>query len=133
MIGCAWAKAAEQLFTLDESSDEEAALARAQLQRIEAILFPAGVKDRNQENDVQIVYTAAKWNATLVTNDGGSKTQPGGILGNREALRGAVGVEIMSPAVAVSFVREKITERDQHNVKIAARVGSAPPDWTGQD
>ena len=46
-------------------------------------MFPNGAKDDNELNDVRIVCEAKKYEAILVTGDGGSKAQPGGILGNR--------------------------------------------------
>ncbi|AJY68674.1 hypothetical protein RW64_03205 [Geobacter sulfurreducens] len=47
---------------------------------LENILFPRGVKKQNESNDISILLLAKMANATLVTNDGGSKSQPGGIL-----------------------------------------------------
>ena len=37
-------------------------------------------------NDIEIVFNAAKYEGILVTADGGSRRQLGGILGNRAAL-----------------------------------------------
>ena len=66
-----------------------------------------------------------------VTRDGDSKRQPGGILGNRHKLRGLV--EILSPLEPVELVRAGITERDNHNRRVAAEFGVALPMWTGKD
>ncbi len=98
---------------------------------VESALFPDGAHDANQLNDVRIVCEAAKYEAILVTGDGGSKTQPGGILGNRHKLRDLV--KILSPDEAVDFVRQKIQERDEFNVRFVKEFGGELPPWTGRD
>jgi hypothetical protein len=99
--------------------------------KVETALFPEGARDYNQRNDVRIVCEAAKYEAILVTGDGGSKTQPGGIIGNRGKLRDVV--QVLSPDEAVAFVREKITERDEFNTQVAKKFGGELPPWTGAD
>ena len=94
-------------------------------------MFPDGVKDENQRNDVIIVCEAIKYNAILVTNDGGSKKQPGGILGNAHKLKNYV--QIMRDTEAVDFINSKITHRDEINRKVAEHTGEALPEWTGKD
>lgn len=103
----------------------------AMYQRVEAALFPGGAQNASQRNDVTIVCEAIKYNATLVTGDGASKTQPGGILGNREKLRDFV--RITSADEAVEFVRDKIKERDDFNRRVASECGGDLPEWTGKD
>jgi hypothetical protein len=51
---------------------------------IEGVLFPVGAKNENQKNDVRIVADAIHYAAIPVTQVGGSKSQPGVILGNWE-------------------------------------------------
>jgi hypothetical protein len=102
-----------------------------QYQQIEAAIFPDGSKDENQQNDIKIVFEAAKYAAILVTGDGGSKTQPGGILGNRDKLKDML--KILSPEEAVDFVRSKIQERDNFNRRIVNEFGGELPEWTGRD
>jgi len=51
--------------------------------QVENALFPRGAQTESERNDVRIVCDAAHYAATLVTGDGASKRQPGGILGNR--------------------------------------------------
>ena len=99
--------------------------------KIEGALFPDGARDENQLNDVRIVCEAAKYSAILVTGDGGSKTQPGGILGNRHTLRDLV--QILSPDEAVNFVRQKIQERDEFNARFVKEFGGELPSGTGRD
>jgi hypothetical protein len=99
--------------------------------KVEAALFPNGASDENKRNDVRIVCEAAKYAAILVTSDGGSKTQPGGILGNRHKLKDVV--QVLSPDEAVDFVRQKIRMRDEFNVRFVKEFSGQLPPWTGHD
>jgi hypothetical protein len=101
-------KANQQIFTLTPPVPIDSARFKA----IESALFPDGAKDENQRNDVRIVADAIHYAAILVTNDGGSKSQPGGILGNRDALRKRFALRILSADEAVEVVRKAIRERD---------------------
>lgn len=120
-------KANMQIFTTTPAATSDDSL----FQIVEASLFPDGANGENERNDVRIVCEAAKYGAILVTADGGSKTQPGGILGNRRKLMDIV--QIMHPDVAVSFVRGKIAERDKFNQRAAKEYGLELPPWTGED
>lgn len=120
-------KANQQIFTATPAVAEGDRF----FNRIEAVLFPKGAKDENQRNDVRIVCEAAKYHAILVTGDGASKAQPGGILGNRNKLRKLV--QIFSPDEAVAFVRDKIRERDEFNQRVVKEYGGELPPWTGRD
>ncbi|WP_320534518.1 hypothetical protein [Robbsia andropogonis] len=71
-------KAAKQIYTID-AGDSDAKL----FAKVRDALFPGGTENENQQNDVRIVCGAAKYNATLVTNDGDSKSQPVASLGKR--------------------------------------------------
>jgi len=121
-------KAAKQIFTIDtgDSYVEFAA-------KVGATLFSGGPQDENQRNDVRIVCEAIKWHAMLVTNDGASKSQPGGILGNRNKLQEVTDIQILSPKEAVTFVAAKINERDAFNRRVAQETDKPLPDWTGRD
>lgn len=121
-------KALAQIYTINNTSPDTS---DPIYQKIESALFPGGAKTQNQRNDVAIVREAAKWNAILVTSDGGSKSQPGGILGNREKIRDYV--RIMTADEAVAFVRDKINERDQFNLRVAREYRGELPEWTGKD
>jgi len=99
--------------------------------RIESTIFPNGIKNQNEENDVKIVYEAAHYQAILVTDDGSSQRQPGGILGHREELRDVV--QIMRDYEAVEFIKKKIAERDNYTRKAAETSGAPIPDWVGKD
>lgn len=121
-------KALSQIFTMtDETINSTDPLYR----EIEQAVFPGAPKDDNQRNDLKIVFDAAKYAAILITRDGGSKTQPGGMLGNREKLRDYV--TIMSDSEAVALVEAKIAERDKFNRRVAAEYGGELPPWAGKD
>ena len=121
-------KAARQIYTID-TGDIDAEL----IDQVGDALFSGGPRDENQRNDVRIVCEAAKYQATLVTNDGASKSQPGGILGNRGTLQVIAGIKILSPTETVEFVESKIKERDDFNKRVAQETGKTLPDWTGMD
>ena len=121
-------KAARHIYTIDMNNiDAELTT------KIGTIIFPDGPRSENQCNDVRIVCEAAKYKATLITQDGASKKQPGGILGNRERLQDITGIKILSPKEAVQFVELKITERDDFNRRVAQETGMILPDWTDKD
>ncbi|MBE0550152.1 MAG: hypothetical protein IH627_21335 [Rubrivivax sp.] len=67
---------------------------------IEIVLFPEGARTQNQKNDVLAVYHAERLRWPLVTMDGASNTQPGGILGNAGKLE-KLGVEVLTPEQAI--------------------------------
>lgn len=122
-------KAASHIFTIHEDGTpkEDGTYAR-----VEEILWSKAADD-NQANDVEVVCEAIKWHAILITNDGDSKEQPKGILGNRDRLREQFAVVIYRPEEAVEFIRSKIAERDCLNAQISTLTDTVVPGWTGQD
>ena len=100
--------------------------------QIESVIFPSGANNQNQRNDVEIVFNSLKYGAPLITNDGGSKTQPGGILGNKSALA-TLGVEVLSPQEAVIKVESEIQKRDERAKQWASLYGEELPLWVGQE
>jgi hypothetical protein len=122
-------KANQQIF----STTPPAPIDSTRFKAIESVLFPSGANNDNQRNDVRIVADAIHYAAILVTHDGGSKSQSGGILGNRDTLAQRFGVRILSADEAVDFVRAKILERDGFNRQVAPELGIALPDWTDMD
>lgn len=103
------------------------------LERISTILFPQGAKDQNQRKDVEIVFNATKYRRVLVTNDGGSKSQPGGNLGNADQLRKEVGVKVVTDAQAIDMVKREIAKRDNRARHISKSRAIDLPDWVGMD
>jgi hypothetical protein len=102
------------------------------LRKINKVLFPDGTKIPNQWNDVEIVFNAWKYTSILVTNDGDSKRQPGGILGNRDRLAD-LGIRVMRPSEAVNVVEQAIQKRDRRVMQRIMKTGEQPPDWVGKD
>ena len=122
-------KAYRYVFTRTVSrTPREAAL----LRQIEAILFPGGASTQSERNDVDIVFNAKKYGCVLVTNDGASRGQPGGILGHRQRLE-ALGVQILTDEEAVACVRELILRRDERERGRALATGEPLADWVGRD
>lgn len=105
---------------------------RKLLQEIEKILFPAGAQSENERNDVDVVFNARKYRRILITNDGGSKRQPGGMLGNREELK-KLGAQILTDDEAVKLVQDRIKKRDERAKWYSERTGESLPDWVGKD
>ena len=112
-----------------ESTEDE----KNMLTNIEHILFPDGADTENKRNDVEIVFNAAKYCRSLVTNDGSSKSQPNGILGNAERLTKEIGVKIVTDAQAVDMVENRIKARDSNCAEHAKRTGEDLPEWVGID
>jgi hypothetical protein len=102
------------------------------LNQICTILFPQGIKTPKERNDVEMVFNAYKYERILITNDGESKRQAGGILGNRERLRSS-GIQVVRDYEAVELVKHKIIERDEFARRIASKTGEPLPDWIWKD
>ncbi len=102
------------------------------LRKIENILFPIGARNRNQKNDVEIIFNANKYGSILVTADGASKSQPGGILGHKAELK-TLGIDVMSDQEAVDYIRNLIQKRDQIAIEMNKSFGLPLPDWIGKD
>jgi hypothetical protein len=102
------------------------------LSQIEKCLFPRGACCQSERNDVEIVFNAWKYEAILVTNDGASRRQPGGILGNRDALR-VIGAQVMSDNEAVVYVEKRIERRDRLARAQALNLRYELPSWVGTD
>ena len=120
-------KANTHIYTVSDPINESDPLYR----RIESCIFPDGAKDENQKNDIRIVCEAEKYQAILITNDGASKSQPGGILGNRDKFSDRI--KIMNPMEAVQFVQGHIQQRDQFARQVSLAKGFSLPSWVGID
>jgi hypothetical protein len=113
--------------TYDDTPDEH-----EDLRAIEEAIFPGGATTTSERNDVEVAFNAKKYGAILLTDDGASKRQPRGILGSRGTLA-RLGVQVMTDAAAVVYVRQKIAERDQRLRLRAEREGTPLPEWVGAD
>lgn len=97
------------------------------LRQIEKLLSPYGAKTRSEWNDVEVVFNAHKYFATLITNDGDSRRQSGGILGKAQQLRD-LGIQVLRDHEAVELVKQKIIARDQIAKDLASITGETLPD-----
>jgi len=79
-------------------------------QAIENILFPNGAKTQNQQNDIMAVYHAERIGWPLITMDGDSRTQPGGILGNAENLS-KIGITVIRPEAALVMANQMLNSK----------------------
>jgi hypothetical protein len=70
---------------------------------IENIVFPYGAITTNQQNDVWILVTAREMQYPLITDEGDSKSQKGGMLGNRVKLNG-IGIQVVRDSEAVEMI-----------------------------
>ncbi len=114
--------------TLANTPDE-----KCLLQKIEEILFPMGANSKNDQNDVEIVFTASKYFRILITDDGDSKNQPRGILGCADDLRNILGIQVMRDYQAVDLVNKEIIERDKNASNWCKLTQTPLPGWIDKD
>lgn len=124
-------KADTQIFTIDEDLENGTLETPQHYEEVKNALFPSGAQSSSEENDVLIVCEAIKFSAHLITMDGNSKKQPGGILGNRTKLRHRIC--IFTPKEAVEYIRNKIRDRDNFNQEFVRQYGGDLPPWTFKD
>ena len=74
------------------------------LKAIANIVFGKSPLNRNQANDVRILYDAWKAGAALITEDGNSNSQPRGILGSKKELA-QIGIVVLSTNEAIERFR----------------------------
>jgi len=104
-----------------------------EFRKIKNILFPnKSTLTINEENDVLIILNAKQNHCILVTNDGGSRRQPKGMLGNKERLLNEIGVKVMRDTEAVELVEGKIIERDDRARRVTERSCATLPEWVGE-
>lgn len=108
---------------------------RETYKRIRKIIFPNEKMDKRKWADVRIVFTALKNQCPLITNDGDSKKQPGGILGHRDELMKELGAQIIRDYEAVELVKKAIIERDKRIISFHNHESDRYPlyDWVGKD
>lgn len=121
-------KAYGYVFSMTKSRPEDTELRKS----IENAIFPKGASTQNEKNDIEVVFHARKYGCILVTNDGRSRRQPGGILGNRGKLI-ALGVQVLTDDEAVALVRKLIRERDACECERSDISGQPLPEWVGCD
>lgn len=85
--------------------------------RIENIVFPSGANNQNQINDVWILVTTREMGYPIVTNDGDSKSQSGGMLGNKDQLK-ALGIKVLRDFEAVKLVKNNLQTFRNHSAAL---------------
>lgn len=103
-------KTSGQCFTMGFAEDEK----NPGFTKIQNILFPNGCKDENQMNDVRVVFHVYKYKFILLTNDGDSKSQPTGILGNASDLQTHLNITVMRDSGAVNMVQSEIDKLNEY-------------------
>ena len=121
---------AEELFIGETSVSR---MDKITITEIVSLLFPKGIRAKNESNDVMIVFNAINDYRILVTSDGRSKRQPGGILGNAPKLHQKFGLLVMSDEEAVQFIRQSVKNRDDNARWVSRVTGQKLPEWAGQD
>ena len=116
-----------QTQTLAETRDEI-----VKLRKISEILYGRAPIDKNEANDVKILFNVVKYAGFLITEDGQSKTQREGILGHRGKLK-KLGIEVYRTHEAVALVEKRIKHRDLRARIIAEEQNLGLPEWVGQD
>ena len=101
-------------------------------QAIEQTIFPDGCINQNQKNDAEIVFNADKYGVTLITDDGASNRQPGGILGAQSKLR-QMGITVLRDSEAITEIESAIQDRDDMARLIHEEYGLELPYWVGKD
>lgn len=121
-----------QIFTIGTELNQDEEGVRS---RIASIIVPDGAKtpNQNQRNDVEIVFQAKKYMRALITDDGASRRQPGGILGNRDQLLRELGIQVWRDEEAVEEIRKLIRARDELARWHHREMGDPLPDWVGVD
>ena len=85
--------------------------------QIENILFPNGAKKQNQKNDVKILVYSAITGIPFISMDGASKSQPGGMLGNKVLLK-KFGVKILSPSEALAEIASTWRKSEMYSARV---------------
>ena len=103
------------------------------LMEISTVLFDGPPKTEGQYHDVNIAFITKKYAGSLITEDGGSKRQPGGLLGRRTQLKHRFGIQIYRTSEVVELVRTRIRLRDERAMMVSTHTAQSLPDWVGKD
>lgn len=101
-----------QFFFLGLNKDEENHLLQQPWrEEIGRIVFPHGIKSDCQRHDIEALLTVKMSCGYFVTSDGGSKKQPGGILGNKSQLA-ILGIEVLNFSEALKYALQAASRSD---------------------
>lgn len=98
-----------------------------QLAEIERVVFPGGSRDKRERIDALAIFTAWKYRAIFVTDDGsGGKAR--GILTHKKDLA-SLGVQVVTDEEAVAIVRgtlSALAKEERHHMQ---ESGEPEPSW----
>jgi hypothetical protein len=101
--------------------------------KMRLLLFDSTSLNKGEEMDVRILFCAKMAGAILITDEGASKQQRGGMLGHAKELSSLYGIEVMRDDAAVQRVRHRIILRDKTARSVERDTGLPLPPWVGQD
>lgn len=97
------------------------------LREIENIVFPGGVLNQNEKNDLFALFTAWKYLTIFVTLDGLSG-KPRKILTKQMALK-RIGVNVMSDTEALAFMHDHLSKKANKERLLSNSLGQSEPAW----
>lgn len=101
-----------QFFFVGLSKDEENNLLQQPWRdEIGRLVFPHGIKSDSQRRDIEALLTVKMSCGYFVSSDGGSKRQPGGILGHKSQLA-VLGVEVLNFTEALKYALQAVSNID---------------------
>ncbi len=100
---------------------------KALLRRIQDLVFPGGVRDENERNDVLNLFVAQKYIQRLITLDGTSR-KARSPLACRAALH-ALGIEVVTPAEALDLLHTQLRRLAKLESDRAARERRQVAEW----
>lgn len=103
------------------------------VERIGILLYPGGPEDAGQDDDVESVFRAAKYQRILITSGSRSGSLPCRILGTSERLERELGVKVVTDAQALESVTRAIAQRDDMARRVSREFGIKLPAWVGRD
>lgn len=71
-------------------------------EQIGRLIFPYGTRTDGQRRDIEALLTVKMSGGYFITRDGGSKSQPGGILGHKSQLA-TLGIEVLDFTDALTY------------------------------
>jgi len=77
-------------------------------EQIGRLIFPYGTRTDGQRRDIEALLTVKMSDGYFVTRDGGSKSQPGGILGHKSQLA-ILGIEVLDFTDALEYALEIVS------------------------
>lgn len=101
-----------EFFFVGLAKDQENSLLQQPWRKeIGRLVFPHGIKNDGQRRDIEALLTVKMSCGYFVSSDGGSKRQPGGILGYRSQLA-ILGIEVLNFTEALKYALQVVSSND---------------------